>query len=395
MMATVTGGASVTSKRPSRMLTELRATSSYGNLTTLEDGRDYVDWQAGLHGALFSPCARWWVEAIQIAAAQGGATSIACKDERIVAGMLGQFYPDIESVRWMINGSDGCAAAAKLARAVTHRSQILVYGYHGTSSAYAAPPESSNRPNHPSIRKDLGTLQAERDAYLPLEWLGDLIYVWSGIAAVIVECPPVDGGREEAGAWLRHLADEAHAHGALFILDEVVTGFRYGPGGAAGYYDLHGLVDLYCFGKTLGNGYPVAALGGSEDLMRWLVGIYRSGMVHMSGTFYGEPIGMAVAKAMLQHLLDEPPWDHLYYIGRQLKEQWNKTGIEWQMDGHPTRPIIYPEPEDTARFDDLRRHLFRRGHIFCSHPIYVSTETTMEDIKSLCEGVESWMTYQL
>jgi len=228
-----------------------------------------------------------------------------------------------------------------------------------------------------------------------LEWLGEFPPNWSSIAAVVIECPPVDGGRKEASLWLKELAAIAHSAGAIFVLDEVVTGFRYAPGGAAEYYDIMDDVDLFCFGKTLGNGFPVAAICGRADIMQELVGVEGKKQCHMSGTFFGEPLGMAVTKATLQHLLEEPPWDHLYYIGRELKQWWNKTGIEWQMAGHPTRPIIHPEPEDGVRFDDLRRHLFRRGHIFCSHPIYVSTETTIDDIASLCEGVESWLTYQM
>jgi len=365
------------------MLTGLRARKAKGCRVLLEDGREYVDWQVGLHGAIFGYAPEWWLDAITVGAMNGPISSITHRDERIVAEMLTQFYPDIEAVRFMCNGSDPCAAAAKLARAFTGRDKLLVYGYHGTASAYAAPPAGMDPDDN-----RLGTLQAERDAYVPLDWLGDYQSL-DDIAAVVVECSPVDGGCDESRQWLKQLATDAENAGALFVLDEVVTGFRYAPGGAAEYYQLLGRVDLYCFGKTLGNGYPVAALAGREDVMQWLAEKPGGGgRVHWSNTFNGEPIGLAVAKATLQQLLNERPWDDLVRFGHQLKTSWNKIDdLPYKLAGHPTRPVIEGADE---RFTDLRRYLFQRGHIIVEHPWYFTTAMTVGEVKNLTGNVAVW-----
>lgn len=380
-MVEITNGASITSKSPSRMLTGLHSIQARGNQVRLGDGCWYHDWQMGLRGELFGYAPAWWKDALLDAIMNvGPASSITHRDERIVAEQLGVLYPDIESVRFMLNGSDPCAAAVKLTRAITGRDNILVYGYHGTASAFAAGPTEYDPDDN-----RLGTMQAERDAYEPLDWLGTPLVEFEAdeVAAVIVECPPVDGGREKATQWLNELADNAHAEGALFVLDEVVTGFRYAPGGASEYYQLQNKVDLYCFGKTLGNGFPISALAGKKNVMNWLASKPGGGgKVHWSNTFNGEPLGLAAAKATLRTLLDQRPWGDLCEMGEYLKDRWNSLSLPWTMVGHPTRPILEGPDEG---FDDLRRHLFQRGHILVKHPFFVTTETTKEDVNSLVE----------
>jgi adenosylmethionine-8-amino-7-oxononanoate aminotransferase len=233
----------------------------------------------------------------------------------------------------------------------------------------------------PLIDMRRGTLEAEREAFVPLDWLGDISPL-NDIAAVVVECPPDDRGYEEAAAWLRALIDMAHDAGALFVLDEVVTALRYAPGGAAEYYGLQGQVDLYCFGKTLGNGYPVACLAGRKAIMDEL-----TNGVHFSGTFFGEPLGLAAARATLERAHSDPPWDHLYAVGQYLVAEWNALGLEWQLVGHPTRPVIEPR---TKEFKSLRQHLFARGHIVVDCPWYVTTATTTADVDALVSRAVEW-----
>lgn len=394
-MIELIGGSSVTSKRHARMLTGLRSVVAEGCRVTLEDGREYVDWQMGLHGSIYGYRPEWWVAAIRDALKSICANSFGCAAERVAAELLAGFYPDIEAVRFMTNGSDPCAAAVKLSRAVTGRDKLLVYGYHGTASAYCTPPEANSRPNLPAQDMRRGSMESEREAFVPLRWLdfepfqADQEDALDEIAAVVVECPPMDAsGNAVRGwqGWLRCVATTAHAHGALFVLDEVVTGFRYVAGGAAEYYGLRGFVDLYCFGKTMGNGYPVAALAGRAEIMREL-----ANGVHFSGTFFGDPLGMAAAVATLKRLNEEPPWKSLYWLGHMLKQRWNGLNLLWKLVGHPTRPVIELDtPEDVEAFTDLRRHLFRKGHIVTSHPWYVTTAHKCWDIDSLALAAGRW-----
>jgi len=383
MSVEVTGGASITSKSPKRMLTDLRSVASRGCKVQLQDGEWYTDWQMGLHGVIYGYAPDWWAQAVTRAIHDGPASSIAHRDERLLADALGEFYPNIEAARFWANGSDPCAAAVKLARASTGRDKLLVYGYHGTASAYAAPPTDFDPDDN-----RLGTLQAERDAYVSLDWLQTIPASLYDIAAVIVECPPTDGGKSRAAGWLQHLARVCHEDGALFVLDEVVTGLRYGPGGAAEYYGIQGLVDLYCFGKTLGNGFPVSALAGKKAVMDWLAGNPdNSGKVHFSGTWAGEPFGLAAALATLERMRTNPPWEYMVDTGTLLKQQWNALDLPWKLRGHPTRPVLIG---DDPRLDDLRRHLFERGHIVCKHPWYATVAHGQEDIASLIDAARDW-----
>lgn len=358
-----------------RMPTGLRAIQSSGNKVLLENGRTYTDWMMGSHGAIYGYAPNWWIEALTRAAKLGQGASIACRDERIVAEMLPEFYPDIESVRFMCTGSDPCAAAVKLARAVTGRDKLLVYGYHGTNQAFCTPPEVSGT----SIDMRRGALEADRAVFVPLAWEpkadDSFPALDESIAAVVIELPSVDE-KETVGGWLRQLFDRAHAVGTLVVLDEVKTGFRYAKGGAAEYYGLQGRVDLYCLGKTLGNGYPVSCLMGKRAILKEL-----TNGVHFSGTFFGEPIGMALAKATLHQMMISPPWSHLYYLGKQLMAQWNsgpRNAIP--MIGHPTRPEL-SGPRDVLT--EMVSRQFGRGHIIAQSPWYVTFCTTREDIEGL------------
>ena len=383
MNVEIPGGASVTSKSPRRMLTELRSVASQGCKIQLQDGNWYTDWQMGLHGIFYGYAPGWWREALTRAIHDGPASSIAHRDEHLLANALGEFYPDIEAARFYANGSDPCAASVKLARAATGRDGLLVYGYHGTSPAFASPPT----PFDPDDNRQ-GTLQADRDNYVSLSWLGDIPTSLYDIAAVIIECPPIDGGKTQAAKWLQRLARKSRADGALFVLDEVVTGLRYGPGGAAEYYGIQGLVDLYCFGKTIGNGYPVSALAGKKHAMDWLVDKPGGGgKVHWSGTWAGEPFGLAAALATLERVRTEPPWDYMIDMGTLLKQKWNALDLPWKLRGHPTRPVLVG---DDPRLDDLRRYLFRYRHIVCKHPWYATVAHTQSDIVALVEAAREW-----
>lgn len=381
----VANTSSVTSKHADRMLTYgQRSIGNKGCRTQLEDLRWYVDFEMGLHGAPYGYCAPWWSETIAEAARTVQASSIAPADERIVAAMLGQFYPDVQEVRFGLRGSDATEIALKLSRAYTGREPILSQGYHGVASGFAKSPGNPSRPGLAEIDMSRGTLAAERENYHDLEWLGEYGDL-SQYAAVFIETPPNDGGKERATRWLDTLFDEARKCGTITVLDEIVTGFRYGRQGSAGRYDLIGKVDLYCFGKALANGYDCAAIAGRKDLLDEL-----GNGVHGSSTFYANPISLRVAKATLRRYLEHPPWEYLRYIGTHLKQCWNELQYPWPLVGHPSRPIVDPNA-NMSGFEDLRAHLFRRGIIFVDHPLYSCVPLGKVEINELIAAAKDYI----
>lgn len=375
----IVNNASITSKNSVRMRTDLRSIETKGIKVKLENGKWYYDWQMGLYGPIFGYNPDWWVKALQKAVGSGVANSIAHENEIIAGELLQGFYPDIEGVRFMLNGSDPCTAAVKLARAVTGREKILSQGYHGTGSCYASPPQA-NEPDN-----SRGCMQAERDAYIPLTF-GDFdkLDELKDCAAVVIEVPSIIGDNLDNNWYDDHLAleflhacaDRAHENRALFILDEVLTGFRYAGGGASQLYSLNGKIDMYCFGKSIANGFPVSALGGKWDIVKELA----SG-VHFSSTYFGEPLGLAAMIATLRQFKNDPPWEYIYNAGRFFADIWNAANLPWKIRGHRTRFNLRGDRgEDFSYFRDA---LFEKGHIFIDQPLYATTAHRSKDIKRL------------
>lgn len=375
----IVNNASITSKNDVRMRTDLRSVQTTGIKVKLENGKWYYDWQMGLYGPIFGYNPDWWVGALQRGIRDSVANSIAHENEIIAGELLQEFYPDIEGVRFMLNGSDPCAAAVKLARAVTGREKILSQGYHGTGSCYASPPQT-NEPDN-----SRGCMQAERDAYIPLTF-GDFdkLDELKNCAAVIIEVPSIIGDNPDDNWYDDHLALEflhacasrAHKNGSLFILDEVLTGFRYAGGGASQLYSLNGEIDLYCFGKSIANGFPVSALGGKWDIVKEL-----ANGVHFSSTYFGEPLGLSAMIATLNRFKFRPPWEYIYSIGRFFAERWNSANLPWKIRGHRTRFNL--RGEKGRYFDAFRDALFKKGHIFIDQPLYATTAHRDDDIEKL------------
>ena len=197
-----------------------------------------------------------------------------------VAEALIEVIPCAEQVRFAKNGADATNGAIRAARALTGREHVIATGYHGYHDWFIASTElNAGVPGH-----DRELIQA-----VPF---GDLAALEAAlephVAAVIMEIP----GSEPPDGYLQAAIDLAHSRGALFVLDEIVTGFRYALGGAQERYGIR--PDLACFGKGMANGFPLAAVVGSADAMRAFERIF------FSMTYSGETVSLAAALATLK-----------------------------------------------------------------------------------------------
>ncbi|MCK6065956.1 MULTISPECIES: glutamate-1-semialdehyde 2,1-aminomutase [Microbacterium] len=286
--------------------------SARGATVTDEAGRTYVDLVASWGPALLGHAHPEVVAAVQDAASRGlsfGApTSAEVELADVIASRVsaGARHP-VEKVRLVSTGTEATMTAIRLARGVTGRDLLVKFAghYHGHSDgllaaagsgiATLALPGSAGVPA-PIAAQTLvlpyNDLDAVREAFA---LHGDRI------AAVIVEAaaanmgvvPPLPG-------YNAALADIAHAHGALFILDEVLTGFRVHPAGFWGLQQDAGeeyTPDLFTFGKVVGGGMPLAALGGRADVMDALA---PAGPVYQAGTLSGNPLSVAAGLATLR-----------------------------------------------------------------------------------------------
>ena len=227
--------------------------------------------------------------------------------ETHMADVLCARVPGLELVRMVNSGTEATMSAIRLARAATGRDRIVKFEgcYHGHGDSLLVKAGSGaltlGVPSSPGVPAALAahTLTLDYNDAGQVEALfareGDTI------AAIIVEpvagnmnCVPPQPGFLDT---LRRVCDR---HGALLIFDEVMTGFRVGPAGAAGHYDI--TPDLITLGKVIGGGLPVGAFGGRAELMRQLAPL---GPVYQAGTLSGNPVAMAAGLATLE-ALDEP-----------------------------------------------------------------------------------------
>lgn len=278
------------------------------------DAKRYIDY-VGSWGPMILGHAHPVVEAAVVDALRSGA-SFGAPTEREVefAELLCEKIPHLEMLRLVNSGTEATMTAVRLARGVTGRSIVVKCDgcYHGHADCFLVQAGSgvatlgiSGSPGVP----DEVAAQTVSIAYNDLQAFEQLIDRIGAeqIAALIIE--PVAGNMGlilPKTGYLEGLRSICTKHGIIFILDEVMTGFRVAFGGAAERFSI--TPDLVTYGKIIGGGLPIAAFGGRRDLMQQLA---PSGPVYQAGTLSGNPLAVAAGKAMVDLLLDLDPYESL------------------------------------------------------------------------------------
>ena len=286
------------------------------------DGNRFIDY-VGSWGPLILGHAHPAVaKAVRRALARGASFGAPIEAEADLAERITRAMPWVEQLRFVNSGTEAVMSAVRLARAATGRPGIIKFDgcYHGHADAMLVKAGSGamtfGTPSSPGVPAE--TVQhTHLAAYNDLDAVGRLCEAERGqLAAVIVE--PVAGNmgvvppREGFLQGLRELADR---HGMLLILDEVMTGFRVAPGGAAQLYGVR--PDLVTLGKIIGGGLPVGAYGGRRDLMQ---NVSPVGPVYQAGTLSGNPLAMAAGIATLDALAAPGTYEALEARSRRLEE---------------------------------------------------------------------------
>jgi len=342
-----------------------------------EDGNRYLDffgsWGPMIFGHAFPP-------AICEAAGRSSSFGASTAAEQNLAALVQKCFPSVEKLRFVSSGTEACMSAIRLARGFTGRNFIIKFEgcYHGHSDALLVKAGSG-----------VATLGIPGSAGVPAETVmhtlalpfNDLEAVRAAFAArpgeiacIILE--PVVGNAgtiPPAPGYLEGLREITREHGALLILDEVMTGFRITLGGAQRLYNIE--PDLTTLGKIVGGGLPCGAFGGRAEIMNYLAPL---GPVYQAGTLSGNPLAMAAGIATLEHLianeqtlypqLDRTTAEIAEGVAAIAREQGvplttNRIGsmFTWFFTAAPVTDFATASTSDTAAFGRFHRAMLDAG----------------------------------
>ena len=268
------------------------------------DGNRYIDYVLSWGPLTLGHAHPEVVAAIQQTATQGTSYGAPTKLENQLAQLVIETVPSIEMIRFVNSGTEACMSALRLARAYTGREKIIKFAgnYHGHADMLLVQAGSGvatfGLPDSPGVPQ--GTTENTLIApYNDLDAVRTLFEQYpDAIAGAIAEPIAANMGfvMPDEG-YLQGLIDLCHEYGAVFILDEVMTGFRVAPGGAQQAFSLD--PDITCLGKVIGGGLPVGAYAGKSEIMQ---SVAPAGTMYQAGTLSGNPLAMAAGLATITEL---------------------------------------------------------------------------------------------
>lgn len=288
-----------------------------------ENGKRYIDfinsWGPMILGHAYEPVIEAIGEKIKGSTSFGAPTELEIQ----VAELIREMAPNIDLVRMVNSGTEACMSAIRLARGFTGRNKFIKFEgcYHGHADAFLVKAGSGVATLDiqvvPGVTEGaaMDTLTAPYNDLEAVRYLADKFR--GQIAAIIIE--PVAGNMGcilPKPGFLEGLREICTKEGIVFILDEVMTGFRLAPGGAQEKLGI--AADLVTYGKVIGGGMPVGAFGGKKEIMSHIAPL---GKVYQAGTLSGNPIAMTAGYVLLKALHDNPEiYDELETKGAYLEK---------------------------------------------------------------------------
>lgn len=346
------------------------------------DGNKLIDYIASWGPLLFGHAYAPVIEAVTQRAKKGTSFGMPTEVETLIAQKALSMVPNVDKIRFVNSGTEACMSAIRLARGYTKRDKIIKFSgcYHGHSDSFLIAAGSGATtfgvPNSPGVTQGTAkdTLLAN---YNDIDSVKELFVAYPGqIAALIIE--PIAGNmgcvlpKEGFLEALRALCTE---HGALFIMDEVMTGFRLAKGGAQ--EALHIQADIVTFGKVIGGGLPVAAFAARTEIMDHLAPV---GAVYQAGTLSGNPLAMSAGLAMLEQIENQPEvFESLdkktAYLQEGIQKLLTQAGIPHQVNRFGSMCSVFFTEEPVTDFASAQRadHLrFKKYfHAMLSRGIYL------------------------
>ncbi|HLM98785.1 MAG TPA: glutamate-1-semialdehyde 2,1-aminomutase [Bryobacteraceae bacterium] len=364
------------------------------------DGNEYIDYVGSWGPLLLGHAHPQIVAAVGEALANGTSFGAPTEREIELAELISEIVPSIEMVRLVNSGTEATMSAIRVARGFTGRDLIVKFEgcYHGHVDSLLVKAGSGvatlGLPDSPGVPKSFSDTTIALPFNAP-EALDQAFRAHGDrIAAAIVE--PVVGNMgcvPPAPGFLEKLREITARHGALLILDEVMTGFRVALGGAQQLYGIR--PDLTTLGKVIGGGLPIGAYGGRADIMSRVA---PAGPIYQAGTLSGNPLAVAAGLAMMRYLKSHPE-TYAQLDARTAAicaaaprgTTVNRVGSMFTIffTDVPVTDYDSAKKSDTTRFAEFHRHMLERGIYLPPSQFeaaFVSAAHTEEDIQRTAQA---------
>ena len=369
------------------------------------DGNEYIDYCLGYGPVIMGHANDKIVQEATKQLQLGTDYGVPSQQEIELAKEVVKRVPCAEMVRFANSGTEATMSAIRLARAITGKNKIIKFegAYHGAHDAVLVKSGSGavGQPDSPGVPLDatkntiLVPFNDEEAVKKTIEDNKD------EIACIITEpvmgnigcVPPKEGFLE----FLREITEE---NNIIFIIDEVITGFRIAKGGAQEYYNV--TPDLVTFGKILGGGFPIGAIAGKKEYIEQFA---PSGKVYQAGTFSGNPMSIGAGLATMDLLTDKfykDLHDKGEYFRSGIRDVLSKLDIPYQVTGVESMTEVYFTSEEVYDFESAKKsdtqafdkyfHVLLENGVFVAPSqyecVFLSGAHTNDDIDKTLDAME-------